>query len=122
MIRRPPRSTLFPYTTLFRSLKPGEWCLLGAVRLATSWRVGCAQQCQPDATGQSQYAGRGQSGVRTRLGRQRGDEHWADDEDHLVADCLQSERRLQCSTTAQQVRPARPDERTDLGTGATGNE
>src|SRR2546430_12882455 len=25
MIRRPPRSTLFPYTTLFRSLKGGEW-------------------------------------------------------------------------------------------------
>src|SRR2546422_8486470 len=24
MIRRPPRSTLFPYTTLFRSLLPGE--------------------------------------------------------------------------------------------------
>src|SRR2546430_5678476 len=24
MIRRPPRSTLFPYTTLFRSLRPGE--------------------------------------------------------------------------------------------------
>src|SRR3712207_8593652 len=27
MIRRPPRSTLFPYTTLFRSLRQGE--LLG---------------------------------------------------------------------------------------------
>src|SRR2546422_8554206 len=25
MIRRPPRSTLFPYTTLFRSLKRLEW-------------------------------------------------------------------------------------------------
>src|SRR2546426_9217940 len=27
MIRRPPRSTLFPYTTLFRSLQPnaGRW-------------------------------------------------------------------------------------------------
>src|SRR2546426_3402461 len=26
MIRRPPRSTLFPYTTLFRSPRaPGEW-------------------------------------------------------------------------------------------------
>src|SRR3712207_7551806 len=27
MIRRPPRSTLFPYTTLFRSVPPGwdEW-------------------------------------------------------------------------------------------------
>src|SRR2546430_10342655 len=24
MIRRPPRSTLFPYTTLFRSLEPGR--------------------------------------------------------------------------------------------------
>src|SRR2546421_6154740 len=24
MIRRPPRSTLFPYTTLFRSLPPGR--------------------------------------------------------------------------------------------------
>src|SRR2546427_8388519 len=33
MIRRPPRSTLFPYTTLFRSLQPagdllGEGCAL----------------------------------------------------------------------------------------------
>src|SRR2546425_1952361 len=31
MIRRPPRSTLFPYTTLFRSLRSGECvrpCLL----------------------------------------------------------------------------------------------
>src|SRR2546426_5004409 len=25
MIRRPPRSTLFPYTTLFRSLPPVAW-------------------------------------------------------------------------------------------------
>src|SRR5256885_4392079 len=24
MIRRPPRSTLFPYTTLFRSIEPGR--------------------------------------------------------------------------------------------------
>src|SRR2546422_2328923 len=30
MIRRPPRSTLFPYTTLFRSLAfPGLWRFLG---------------------------------------------------------------------------------------------
>src|SRR5438067_7355306 len=36
MIRRPPRSTLFPYTTLFRSLQPGALAmralrLLGAI-------------------------------------------------------------------------------------------
>src|SRR5258707_7058406 len=32
MIRRPPRSTLFPYTTLFRSLLSllGHWCNVAA--------------------------------------------------------------------------------------------
>src|SRR2546426_2552247 len=30
MIRRPPRSTLFPYTTLFRSARVSEAGLLGA--------------------------------------------------------------------------------------------
>src|SRR2546427_5893039 len=35
MIRRPPRSTLFPYTTLFRSGLPGHACIgCGRVRLA----------------------------------------------------------------------------------------
>src|SRR3712207_8852053 len=29
MIRRPPRSTLFPYTTLFRSAQHGVECLAG---------------------------------------------------------------------------------------------
>src|SRR3712207_8349833 len=32
MIRRPPRSTLFPYTTLFRSRPPGEAALPAADR------------------------------------------------------------------------------------------
>src|SRR5256885_8484285 len=30
MIRRPPRSTLFPYTTLFRSVPAGEFVAAGA--------------------------------------------------------------------------------------------
>src|SRR3712207_8650377 len=30
MIRRPPRSTLFPYTTLFRSLRLSSACAIGA--------------------------------------------------------------------------------------------
>src|SRR3712207_7588214 len=41
MIRRPPRSTLFPYTTLFRSaLLGGRLLRLGAVarRLPARWR------------------------------------------------------------------------------------
>src|SRR5438093_6403083 len=32
MIRRPPRSTLFPYTTLFRSAPPGRTCRYGRQR------------------------------------------------------------------------------------------
>src|SRR5258708_10877688 len=34
MIRRPPRSTLFPYTTLFRSLAGGFFVAGGAVDLS----------------------------------------------------------------------------------------
>src|SRR3712207_8034781 len=30
MIRRPPRSTLFPYTTLFRSMQTGNYDLVSA--------------------------------------------------------------------------------------------
>src|SRR3712207_8533784 len=35
MIRRPPRSTLFPYTTLFRSKKGDSVCINGACLTAT---------------------------------------------------------------------------------------
>src|SRR3712207_7337404 len=43
MIRRPPRSTLFPYTTLFRSSSRAPWgstclCLPGSL-LAPEWHV-----------------------------------------------------------------------------------
>src|SRR2546427_2555432 len=38
MIRRPPRSTLFPYTTLFRSRKPGEVIRRRASALAGALR------------------------------------------------------------------------------------
>src|SRR2546421_2114648 len=33
MIRRPPRSTLFPYTTLFRSLLTRDYAMKGALKL-----------------------------------------------------------------------------------------
>src|SRR2546422_7485755 len=44
MIRRPPRSTLFPYTTLFRSVPPqgqgntGELVGAGVVAIRSQWR------------------------------------------------------------------------------------
>src|SRR2546430_13756825 len=43
MIRRPPRSTLFPYTTLFRSVELGER-LRGAPGLAQTVAFGTALQ------------------------------------------------------------------------------
>src|SRR5262249_61957942 len=43
MIRRPPRSTLFPYTTLFRSVHEKRWIALCAVAQCASeparWRT-----------------------------------------------------------------------------------
>src|SRR5688572_32668019 len=39
MIRRPPRSTLFPYTTLFRSVVPGPGVLNAGAALLTAF--GC---------------------------------------------------------------------------------
>src|SRR2546430_6766313 len=42
MIRRPPRSTLFPYTTLFRSVRAVTGVELGAVD-PFEGRVGCRQ-------------------------------------------------------------------------------
>src|SRR2546426_9194140 len=43
MIRRPPRSTLFPYTTLFRSLRRGRNVRKG-VRL---WRESVRESARP---------------------------------------------------------------------------
>src|SRR5258705_954832 len=43
MIRRPPRSTLFPYTTLFRSRTPfrGDIFILNAEEIGASSRACC---------------------------------------------------------------------------------
>src|SRR5258708_15487809 len=45
MIRRPPRSTLFPYTTLFRSLRTARRHL-NAVAHAGQWHLAAQQQVQ----------------------------------------------------------------------------
>src|SRR2546430_3123880 len=54
MIRRPPRSTLFPYTTLFRSLPPRQFdpsLLLSPADFASIWfRVVVLSRCCPSLT------------------------------------------------------------------------
>src|SRR3712207_6980218 len=70
MIRRPPRSTLFPYTTLFRSARghqgrrPGDAELRGAAFWLRGHRRR-EQGCRQDRGG-SRGAGRGPEGVRRR--------------------------------------------------------
>src|SRR3712207_8389831 len=46
MIRRPPRSTLFPYTTLFRShaVNRDNSCLYKLIGLATTANTGISQE------------------------------------------------------------------------------
>src|SRR5262245_64552263 len=67
MIRRPPRSTLFPYTTLFRSTRVIDY---GKPFLAgpNSWSVGLSARGRADAGGMCQCAARGSQG-RVRLDR-----------------------------------------------------
>src|SRR5437773_12401655 len=66
MIRRPPRSTLFPYTTLFRSSRPGT-------------RAGCSRR-----PSRSTPAGRPTSCSRGRCchGRSRSEEHTSELQSH----------------------------------------
>src|SRR2546421_7085430 len=56
MIRRPPRSTLFPYTTLFRSVRGGRTLERGRRRVAPGGERPAASGClggasPPDAPG-----------------------------------------------------------------------
>src|SRR2546430_12890189 len=54
MIRRPPRSTLFPYTTLFRSIDDFETGLgIGNV-IGRGWRGGGQQQAEANSASRSE--------------------------------------------------------------------
>src|SRR3712207_8509421 len=88
MIRRPPRSTLFPYTTLFRSLGGGE-------RGAPGRCLGGDAECPVEAVGddqvlRSQVAHGGDAHAQQR----RVDAHAHRSEEHTSE--LQSRQYLVC--------------------------
>src|SRR5258708_18842191 len=98
MIRRPPRSTLFPYTTLFRSC-PGS--LPTSIRLAAKDRT-YEYRGRPGC----HYAGFAYSGhtarhcrseilCRHRRGRNRSEEHTSElqSPDHLVCRLLLEKKK-----------------------------
>src|SRR5689334_24338516 len=92
MIRRPPRSTLFPYTTLFRSCERRVRCG-GATSAAR----------RPPGTGGRRSA----AGVRGR--GPRSEEHTSElqSQFHLVCRLLLEKKKLlSCDGVQRQLRPA----------------
>src|SRR2546422_8419928 len=71
MIRRPPRSTLFPYTTLFRSVKPPAAPLLG-VQVDTCAKLVVAHSPLVGTRGEEGRALRGSDRKSTRLNSSHG--------------------------------------------------
>src|SRR3712207_8577270 len=84
MIRRPPRSTLFPYTTLFRSWRRGHSCWVSGCRGG-----GCSSQQEQHADSlEARMWGQVLEGCRGQDERgQRSEEHTSE---------LQSRQYLVC--------------------------
>src|SRR3989454_7615641 len=70
MIRRPPRSTLFPYTTLFRSKSEANCFSVRAKASSVFWRAICTKS-PDDAGGGDQRAGLAAMPLLERGHRQR---------------------------------------------------
>src|SRR3712207_6991731 len=85
MIRRPPRSTLFPYTTLFRSRPPGP-------RSPPSTTGGCR-------AGRSTPARRRLRAARRASGRGRSEEHTSE---------FQSRQYLVCRLLLEKKKKTQP--------------
>src|SRR5687768_17999675 len=101
MIRRPPRSTLFPYTTLFRSVRRA------GVAHRTVWpRVSRARASRKnkDALDAPRKGGSGESGPRERL--ERSEEHTSELQSrlHLVCRLLLEKKKKKYKTTVQRAK------------------
>src|SRR2546430_17167841 len=88
MIRRPPRSTLFPYTTLFRSADRFERLERGA-RVAHGFHVEDRRRAAEQQLGGAEHGGRvnGSLGVCSLERPDRSEEHTSE---------LQSQSNLVC--------------------------
>src|SRR2546427_3380704 len=89
MIRRPPRSTLFPYTTLFRSGRE-DCCYRDIAQCSTSWR--------------RTSVGRGHR-LRGAVGRERSEEHTSE---------LQSQSNLVCRLLLEKKKHRSEDDTSEL--------
>src|SRR3712207_6955691 len=96
MIRRPPRSTLFPYTTLFRSVARGFARVAArprVQRLRRDARRSPRQLVRPLATGQPRR--------RHRPGPDRSEEHTSELQSRQYLVCrllLEKKKHIACTT------------------------
>src|SRR5258708_28853539 len=89
MIRRPPRSTLFPYTTLFRSVRVELMPVEDRrARVLLERGVCVSAECEPDAVA-PRYRG------ATASGSHRSEEHTSElqSPDHLVCRLLLEKKK-----------------------------
>src|SRR3712207_8564822 len=96
MIRRPPRSTLFPYTTLFRSIDAGELRDFWGAEVAATWYellvAGEAVQLPDDGPTLLLTEGFGQDRKSTRLNSSHANISYA-------AFCLKKKKTVFCVET-----------------------
>src|SRR5438270_7560342 len=97
MIRRPPRSTLFPYTTLFRSRHPA---MVLAVHPRMTWRRRCFEPCLQAPTRSSCVA------RATPLGSVRSEEHTSElqSQSNLVCRLLLEKKKKKTNTTKKHTK------------------
>src|SRR5260370_28023159 len=98
MIRRPPRSTLFPYTTLFRSPIPrmiGRSQVPGRNHHPKDPARSCSRTMHLDA-----------KSVRNRIWRDRSEEHTSELQSHLNLVCrllLEKKKKIHNHTLTQRL-------------------
>src|SRR3712207_7956064 len=100
MIRRPPRSTLFPYTTLFRS--PGSRMPLSATRVESA---GARAASSSEVRSETEKVRRSRLLTPTRRAPARSEEHTSE---------LQSRQYLVCRLLLEKKKTASQDTSTTL--------
>src|SRR2546422_2006353 len=101
MIRRPPRSTLFPYTTLFRSQ------IVPAVVIVIAGADALSPTCPGHAGGRGHVSKRSVAVVLEQPADRRSEEHTSELQSRLHLVCrllLEKKKKNKLKTTSEQER------------------
>src|SRR5260370_7334078 len=101
MIRRPPRSTLFPYTTLFRS-SGARICATGSISRRPIWRR---------RRRETQLSCPGSDAARSDASQNRSEEHTSELQSHLNLVCrllLEKKKNTHTHRTTHHAYPPPP--------------